>query len=235
MVEVKSERIKTKIAILPDRIQKEWQSVCKYYSSKTDIEVFDEFMKSWCDFRSPIVDEFLNVSNTVYIEWEHWKCNHYYDVNFQEKLITEVWKEFKEFWQFDLAESIIMFKEMELLSEKMLREWRHKYNFTYPHVYESVNDYGMIQRGYRLKNKAQLWQEFKEIWEIDVSDYNEDKINEMSSYISDIICDDSEYSDEYPRNFWEFCENSNYHSFSSYSIIQKFEICEQWERWCYSH
>lgn len=150
-----------------------------------------------------------------------------------EKTLAQVLDDFKEFWQYDSEESKVMFKEMELLSENMIREWRLKYNFTYPHVYErDDNHYSCVQRDYRLKSKVQLWEEFKEIWEIDISDYNEDKYDEMVKYISEINCDDSNYFKDYPRNFYEFRENANYHSFNSYSVLEKFEICERWEIRC---
>jgi hypothetical protein len=124
-----------------------------------------------------------------------------------------------------------MFKEMELLSENMLEEWRLKYNFVYPHVYQrDMINYNCLQRDYRLKSKAQLWEEFKEIWEIDILDYNEIKYNEMKEYIGEISCDDENYFKDYPRNFYEHCENANYHSFDGYSAIEQFEICENWER-----
>ena len=130
--------------------------------------------------------------------------------------------------QYNLEESKVMFKEMELLSENMISEWRLKYNFVYPHVYEKdYNHYSCVQRV-----KSQLWKEFKEIWEIDISDYNEIKYNEMIKYINEIECESSEnYFKEYPRNFFEFRENANYHSFDSYSILEQFEICEDWEHY----
>jgi hypothetical protein len=143
--------------------------------------------------------------------------------------LTEVWKEFKEFWQYNSKETILMFNEMELLSEKMIREWRLKYKFKYPHVYEiDDNHCSGVQREYELKSKSQLWIEFKEIWEIDILDYNEEKYNEMAKYINEIEGDLEDYRKRYPRNFYDFRENANYHSFDSYSILEKFEICEDW-------
>jgi hypothetical protein len=35
MVQVKNKSLKTEVAKLPELIQKEWCSVCQYYSSKT--------------------------------------------------------------------------------------------------------------------------------------------------------------------------------------------------------
>jgi hypothetical protein len=225
MVQVKSESIKSEIAKLPEFLKKEWYSVCQYYSSKSDIQVFEEFKKRWDNFEGPMVEEFLSFPNVVYVEWESWKYRNGYD-GIVEKSLTEVLTEFKNFWEYDKPESKMMFKEMELLGKRMLREWRYKYNFTYAHVYEGYNG-----SDYRLKSKAQLWYEFKEIWEIDTSNYNEDKYKEMSEFVNEIQCDDYNYSKDYPRNFFDFCENSNYHSFDSYSILEQFEICEDWERY----
>jgi hypothetical protein len=235
MVQVRCESLKVEIAALPERIRKEWASVCRFYSSKTDVQVFEDFKNRWDNFKGRTVNEFLSVSDAVYTQWKIWQYKNDYDINFEkdsgsEKSLTEVWNEFKLFWEWDTEESKVMFKEMELLSENMLREWRIKYSFDYPYVYEKDdNHYSCVQRDYRLKSKVQLWDEFKEIWEIDIDNYNEDKYNEMSEYVNEIECDSENYFKDYPRNFFEFRENANYHSFDSYSIIEQFEICEDWE------
>ena len=70
----------------------------------------------------------------------------------------------------------------------------------------------------------QLWNEFKEIWDIDTDDYNEDKYKEMNKYVSEIKCEDSE-------KFFRYRENANYHSFDSYSLLEQFEICEHYEQY----
>lgn len=53
-----------------------------------------------------------------------------------------------------------MFKEMELLSDNMLREWRIKYTNEYPHVYEG--EYWGRQKAKKDKTKVEMWEEFKE-------------------------------------------------------------------------
>lgn len=249
--------LKNQIAELPERLQKEWSSIC--YSSKTDIHVFEEFKSRWEQFQGTTIEEFLNVSNSVYIQWKDWKYKNGYNTDFKSrynskdktkcdcifidekskrcdhtiksKSFTEVWNEFKLFWELDSEESKVMFKEMELLSVNMLGEWRMKYNFDYPHVYEKDNNHwSCVERDYRLKSKVQLWNEFKEIWDIDIDDYNEDKYKEMNEYVSEIECDSEDYFKDYPTNFYEYREDANYHSFDSYSLIEQFEICEDWER-----
>ena len=62
--------LKNQIAELPERLQKEWSSIC--YSSKTDIHVFEEFKTRWEQFQGTTIEEFLNVSNSVYIQWKDW-------------------------------------------------------------------------------------------------------------------------------------------------------------------
>ena len=234
MVNVKSESVKMEVANLPEVLQKEWQCVVRYYSEKSDTTLFDEFKKR---YEGPTIEEFLAIPKVIYIEWENWKYRNGYETNFKKyikersstettKTFTEVFCEFKNFWEYDSEESKIVFSEMEHLSENMICEWRLKYNFVYPHVYEKG-----VRRDYRMKSKFQLWEEFKEIWEIDILDYNETKYNEMNKYISEIECDSENYFKEYPQNFFEFRENANYHSFDSYSVLEQFEICEDWERY----
>lgn len=237
----KSESVKSQVAKLPENLQKEWYTVTRYHSDKKDT-VFEEFKKRYDNFEGPTIEEFLAIPKVVYTEWENWKYSKGYHTNFKEyikkyrsndtevkiKTLTEVWNQFKEFWQYnsDVA-SKVMFSEMELLSENMIREWRFKYNFTYIHVYE---EYNSKYETYSKKSKAQLWEEFKEIWEIEIDNYNEEKYNEMVKYIGEIECDDENYFKD-PQNFYEYCEDSNYHSFGSYSVLEQFEICEDWERY----
>lgn len=236
IVKSESENLKIKVANLPELLQKEWYAIIRYYSTKNNIVRFEEFKKRYDNFEGPTIEEFLTISNVMYSEWKKFKCINDYDTHFLEihdkveveKSLTQVWNQFKDCWQYDSEESTVMFKEMELLSEKMLYEWRLKYNFE-SHIYE---DYYTTYDEYSKKSKAQLWKEFKEIWEIDISDYNENKYNEMVKYISEIECDSENYFKEYPQNFFEFCENANYHSFDSYSVLEQFEICKDWERCC---
>ena len=238
MVNVKNESVKVQVANLPEVIQTEWKCVVGYYSSKSDIMVFEEFKKRYDNFEGSTIKEFLAMPKVVYIEWKNWKCSNGYETTFNteinergcgvEKSLTQVFNQFKDFWQYNLEESKVMFKEMESLSENMISEWRLKYNFVYPHVYEKDDNHYS-----RVKSKVELWKEFKEIWEIDISDYNEMKYNEMIKYINEIECESSyeNYLKEYPQNFFEFRENANYHSFDSYSILEQFEICEEWEHY----
>lgn len=208
--------LQVQIAELPKRLQEEWCDKSRYYSDKKDVEVFEEFKQSWESFQGPVVEEFLSVSNSVYIQWKNWKSINRYYTGFKNKTLMQVWNEFKLFWQLETEESKIMFEEMELLSKNMLHEWYFKYEFHYPHVYEERQSWA----NYHLKSKAQLWDEFKEIWEIDLDNYNEFKYEEMMEFVNKI---------KGSRKFFSYCENANYHSFDSYSLFEKFEICEQFD------
>ena len=212
---------------LPKILQKEWSTVVSYYSKEKDIIVFEKFRKRYDDFKGASVEELLSMPDVVYTEWKYWKYQNQYETDFDS--LTDILSEFKKFWQYVSEETKTMFKEMELLSNRMLQEWRLKYNFEYPHVYErDDNHYSCVQRDYHLKPKAQLWKEFKEIWGIDTSNYNEDRYKEMTDYIYEIEVDDTNYFKDYPRNFFEYRENANYHSFDSYSVLEQFEICKDW-------
>lgn len=230
MVQVKSESVKMEVEKLPRILQKEWSTAVSYYSKDTDTVVFEKFKKRYDNFEGASIEELLRMSDVVYTEWKYWKYQNKYETDFDS--LTDILSEFKNFWQYDSEETKTVFKEMELLSDRMLYEWRLKYKFTYPHVYErDDNHYSCVQRDYHLKSKAQLWEEFKEIWDIDTSNYNEDKYKEMAEYINEIEVDDANYFKYYPRNFFDYRENSNYHSFDSYSILEQFEICEDWEEY----
>lgn len=224
--------INKEIEILPEILKKEWCCIKSFYSSNKDTIVFEEFKKRYDNFEGPVIEEFLNMSETMYSEWDNWKYRNRYYIDFKteqgkrEKSLQEVFGEFKKFWDYGSKETNLVFKEMQLLSENMLHEWRLKYNFEYPHIYES---YGCKYEIYSKKTKATLWEEFKDIWEIDVSSYDEKKYVDMAAYINKIICDDSNYFKEYPRNFFEYREDSNYHSFDNYSILEKFDIARYWE------
>lgn len=222
-----------KIVLLNQRLKKEWEALSQIHSSKTEAERYQEFKKNWDDFQGDTINEFLDMPNAAHTEWTYWTRNvsdHRYSTNFNGKSLKQVWEEFKLYWELDDPDSKLMFQEMELLSNKMLEEWRYKYRFSYPHVYEInapyVNGY---QRYDFSKSKMKLWDEFKEIWEIDIENYNEDKYKKMLEYINSIECDSFCYRENYPRNFFDFRENANYHSYDSYSVIEQYEICEAWE------
>lgn len=64
-----------------------------------------------------------------------------------------------------------------------------------------------------------------------MEDYNEEEYKELSEYVNEMLCDTEDYCREYPRNFYEFRENANYHSYDSYSIWEQYDIAVDWERY----
>jgi len=225
-------------------LQKEWQ--CVRFSGDNQKVLFEKFKKLYDNFKGPTIDEFLSMPDVVYNLWEAFKRRNGYNLVFKKyihpgelyrytkdelrkhskiKTLTEVWNEFKEFWKYDSLESKVMFKEMGLLSENMLREWDFKYNFTQACDY---GDYHCRQEEREKKPKTKLWEEFKEKWEIDVDNYDELKYDSMEEYVNHFVDDYKDYCSDYPRNFWEYCEDANYHSFDSYTILAKVELCQEW-------
>ena len=132
--------------------------VTRYYSKKNELQVFEDFKKYYDNFEGKTIEDFLTIPKVLFVEWEKWKYKNGYETQVNEKSFTEVINEFKEFWEFNSEETNVIFKEMELLSENMICEWRLKYNFEFPHVYEKdYNHFSCVQRDYHLKSKAQLW------------------------------------------------------------------------------
>lgn len=173
----------------------------------------------------------------MYAEWEEFKYRKYGNTGFREskdrslKKFGEAWREFKEFWQWGTPETERVFKEMEHMSGDMKREWRLKYNFVFPGVYEELSWTSRNVEKLLKKTKGELCEEFKEFWDLDVNDYDEHILKEMLKYIRETGCDNQDYGREYPRNFYEFRENGNYHSYDCYSIYKKNEICEEWNEY----
>ena len=209
MVKNTSEIVITESELLPKRLYNEWRKVCGYYSRRSDLEIWNDFKSTW-DVNSISVKEILAVSDTVNQEWVYWrmKNNIYYEI----KDLSSIWNSFKKEWQFDSDETKRVFEEMSKLSDHMLNEWRYKYNYTYTHVYE---DRWTNNVDYN-KSKSKLWDEFKEIWQLDFDNYNEDEYKRMR---------DSIESGDYDDQAWfNFRENANYHSFDSYSIREQYDI-----------
>lgn len=219
------------ISLLPERLKKEWYKINEYYSIFTKEKQYMDFKNKWNDFKGKEIDEFLSVSYAIIKEWDFYGYKNYSYSNIESnKPFSEIWNKFKLYWQLDSKESNTMIKEMELLSDNMLREWRYKYNFTYTYVYE---DYNIRYDDLIKKNKSELWNEFKTKWDIDPNNYDENMYEEMENEINKI---ENELSDtnfkEYPKNFYDYREDANYHSYDSYSILEKYEICKDWETYC---
>lgn len=219
MVNITSIYVKNEISLLSEKLQNEWKDICRYYSTKSDEQIFQDFKKRWENFQGSTIKEFTNMSNSVYIEWKYWKCINGYLTEFGDKSLTNVWNEFKTDYGLYTLESNEMFQEMDQIkmSNRMYNEWHMKSNFDFPHIYEEEEQ----ETDYYLKSKAQLWEEFKKVWEIDIENYNEDKYKEMIDFINEI-----KSNDLHDQQFYKYRENANYHSFDSYSIFEQFDICQ---------
>ena len=114
------------------------------------------------------IEEFISISDSVYTQWKIWKRKNGYDNNFKSrynskdnskcnccyidepskwcdhkvliKTFTEVWNEFKIFWDLDSEESKIMFKEMELYDTDL-----HSYSFTQTYIGKLLDENGLEQ------------------------------------------------------------------------------------------
>ncbi len=215
-------------------LQKEWYCINQFHSKLTEEEKVKLFKTRYDNFEGQAFKEFIQMSEIEYNEWQCWKLGMKNDwrhlgynvEDFDEKEnLTKVWKEFKDYWQYDTEETKQVFREMKLLSETLLDEWRKKYFIECPHVYE---EYGYHHKEVEKRSKAQMWEEFKYKWDLDVDDYDEHILKELLELINECECDNSNYRKDYPRNFWEYRENANYHSYDSYSILEKYRIAEEW-------
>lgn len=56
------------------------------------------FSETYEHFEGPAIEEFINVSETVYKEWHYWKDVVKRYIPELPKSFSEVWKEFKDYW-----------------------------------------------------------------------------------------------------------------------------------------
>lgn len=207
---------------LPTRLQNEW-------NDRNKSTMYD-FKEDYLDFQGPSITEFLNVNELMYNQWKFWKKIFEYDTTFIEfkgKSIicgkcafhgkdyyhvhitfTEVWNKFKDFWQLDTKETQTVFKEMEVLSKELLQEWTD-------HVYDNIIDNEPIPK---------LWKTFKKFYKINKNNKcNEDEFKRKRNYVNKIR------SEQYDK-FYEYCTDSNYHSFDSYTLHQQYHICQMYKK-----
>jgi hypothetical protein len=197
------------IESLPKRIHEEWISLNEYYSSKSKEQLWNDFKVEW-DLDSDVVKEILEVVEAMNTEWKYWRrIKHSPSAGIQKE-----WSDFKQYWEYPSEETNIVFEEMKLLSYGLLCEWRRKYRYDYPYVYES-DDYDQNKVDY-TKSKSRLWSEFKRIWELDPSDYSEFEYEYMVDKIE---------KGKYDYHDWyDFRTDNNYHSYDSYSVRERYEI-----------
>lgn len=215
MVKVTSERVQRAIHTLPPRLLDEWEDICRYYSPNSDEHEWDTFQQTWA-IDSLTVQEILQVSETINTEWKYYRD--YVRVYGKVVDLEKTWQAFKHFWNLDCNSTKQVFKEMEHLSEGMLYEWRLKYTYQYPLTYEH-EDYTAGTIDY-TKSKSQLWHEFKQLWKLDMDNYNEDKYIAMKCVVERGL----QKADW--RAFQTFKTCANYHSFDEYSMLDQYKI------WC---
>lgn len=194
-------------------LKTEWESENRFHH---DVDKFKQF-NSIYDISSTVVQEMLQMTHCMHKEWLFFKYNKIGGLIFHDsKKLDEIWNEFKQDWDLFSSESNRMFKEMELLSEDLLIEWRMKYTYEFPHVYEK-EDYCNYKVNYN-KKRTVMWEEFKTIWDLDPQNYDESLYNSLKE-------ETRRYFDCYDHCKWmQFLTESNYHSYDSFSLLQKNEI-----------
>lgn len=195
----------------------------EYNDPYTNKKIFNEY------YKGGYIQEFIELPEIVYKEWSYWK-NEYNRRLFEEverDSFDEYFLAFKDYWQYNTSETQQVFKEMKLLSDSMIREWREKYTFSSAYEYEGYESY--IKSDYLSKSKVQLWEEFKKFWKLVPENYSEYKFEQYLKFIHKCETNYKNYSKNYPRNFWEYRENANYHSFDSYSVLKQYNVCREWE------
>lgn len=201
---------------LQGNLKKEYK--CPY----TDKKKFNKY------YKGKYIEEFIYLPEIVYNEWKYWKneLNIRMIEPVEKYTFDKYFQDFKDYWQYNTPETLKVFEEMKLLSDSLINEWRHKYSFSSACDYEDHDCY--INNKYMTKTKAELWEEFKTVWDLNPEDYSEHLLEEYQEFIKECECDNTNYFDDYPRNFREYREDSNYHSFDSYSILKKFNVCKEW-------
>lgn len=209
-----------------DNLRKELNFIFRYRWSEHSDEVRMEKFKEV--YSGPLLEEFNAMCPVVYEQWEYWK--YYIGRRGTQKLechFSKPWTEFKEYWQYDTPETKKMFEEMSLLNQGLLDEWQGMYSGRHCSVYG-------LDYVERKNSKTYLWERFKEKWDENYAGKHEDdskkwdyevsnkKYEDMKKYVNEISGDD-------PRNFYEYCENVHYPFFHQYSILEQYELCQQWE------
>ena len=147
--------------------------------------------------------EFLNVSDTIYNEYRY-----------KRGLNKSCWKEFKAFWGLPEPDTLLMFEEMSKLSTDMLWEWRLKY-----HEFSQ-----MPSKKRKLTSLPELWSEFKDFWELDIANYNEDKYLGM---IRDLD-EEQRGMTRFESNAWDERVSD---CFSHHSTYEELSILDKYRFW----
>ena len=237
--------ISTELEKLPVHLKTEWFHVREWHSSISKDNIWKNFKTLWdikitddCCSLGPVAKEISEMSDSVYNQWKIWTKLGY---KFHEELVSslvhknaikikdvnlsKILDSFKSEWDWDNPATSVMFAEMSHLSEKMLHEWYQYYDGDYGYIYSYTD--GMTYD----KTKLELWAEFTEEWGLEFTDgdYSEKYFNEMLEELKG-ICN---LNHRMYKKWYDFLEDSNYHSYDSYPIKEQYEIWihfkEEWD------
>lgn len=203
------------------RERQEWHLINGYSSKLPKEQRFENFKKE-------IKKINLNdIPEALYKEWRYYR-----ECKYNEDSIVNQYSEFLKKWPKDFN-----YDELNKISGELLDEWRLKCN--YEHIYENYDTlFASANRGkntvdgkyierpkaFELKNKCELWKEFKEYWLLDDGEFpNMEVFNKIKKAVED-------YENEFDmEEFFEFREDANYHSYDSYSIAEQYQICKEFD------
>jgi hypothetical protein len=122
--------------------------------------------------------------------------------------MKEQYIQFKLEWDIGSKETNKMLDEMIsiAMSKDLDHEWRLMHNNKRPNGYHNVLG----------KSKFELWESFKEMWKLNIFNYNEDVFKNKQKVINDCLINDT---------FQEYLTDSNYHSFDTYSVLEQYSVC----------
>ena len=201
---------------LSTRLQEEFSLVDRYYSRIPRGERLAEFERTISE-HPDIVEEFENIPEALYREWRYYReCN-------TEKPWTGIFEVFVKTFEPEFP-----FEQLAKISGELLVEWRLKCD--YESVYEFYSDvYGTPNKNtkdFYEKSKTELWNEFVEFWYLDTNETG--LLFPNTSVFDSIVSAISEYEENFDNEeFYEYREDSNYHSYDSYSIAEQYRICKE--------
>lgn len=203
-----------------ERISEEWKASSRFYSripKHTRKANFDKILEESPD----LINELENLHPALYREWRYYRGIHCRCDDFREGF-----KKFLKMYPKDFP-----FDQLIKLDGEILNEYRLK-SSGYEHSYEEWIDYEMYKPRnfkcipYESKTKTELFEEFKSFWYLDVVENDSEFPNTcvFNDIYNEVIHFDG------TEEFFEYCEDSNYHSFDSYPIIEQYRIQQEFLR-----
>lgn len=219
-----------------ERISEEWKASRRFYSiipNDTRKANFDKILEDSPD----LVNELENLHPALYREWRHYRSIHYScdEAASAAKFGSRANHFREEFLKFlKLYPNDFPFDQLIKLDGEILNEYRLK-SSGYEHSYEEWIDYEMYKPRnfkcipYESKTKTELFEEFKTFWHLDVDENNEPSPDFPNTRVFYEIYNAVLHFEE-TKEFFEYCEDSNYHSFDSYPIIEQYRIQQEFLR-----